>query len=133
MPLAAQLLTVEDLAPLYDMVRQLLVQQTASAQPADDYLSVEQVATLTNTSAKTVRKWITEGKADRKGNIIQLFTLEFSPGFPRVPRSALVAFGQAQGFDVTKLTLPPAGAAPAKKTPPKCKVLDSTEALRRVS
>jgi len=126
-------LTPEDLAPLYDMLRQILVQQTAAAQPADDYLSVEQVASLTGTSAKTVRKWITAGKYAGNGQLIRLFTLEFSPGFPRVPRSALVAFGQAQGFDAAQLTLPPAGAAPVKKTPPKAKALSSEEALRRAS
>lgn len=126
-------LTPEDIAPMYDLLRQLLVQQTAAAQPADDYLSVDQVASLTGTSTKTVRKWIAEGKADRKGKIIRLFTLEFSPGFPRVPRSALVAFGQGLGFDAAQLMLPPAGAAPVKKTTPKRKVLASEEALRRAS
>lgn len=126
-------LTPEDIAPLLDMVHQILVHQTAAAQPADDYLSVDQVASLTGTSAKTVRKWIAEGKPDRKGDIIRLYTLEFSPGFPRVPRSALVAFGQGQGFDAVQLMLPPAGAAPVKKTIPKRKVLASEEALRRAS
>lgn len=133
MPLSAQLLTSDDLAPLFDMVHQILVHQTAAAQPADDFLSVDQVATLTGTSTKTVRKWIAEGKPDRKGKIIRLYTLEFSPGFPRVPRSALVAFGQGMGFDAAQLLLPSAGAAPVKKTTPKRKVLDSTEAMRRAS
>lgn len=133
MPLSAQLLTTDDLAPLEALLRQLVVQQTAAAQPADDYLSVDQVATLTGTSTKTVRKWIAEGKPDRKGKIIRLYTLEFSPGFPRVPRSALLAFGQGLGFDAAQLMLPPAGAAPVKKTTPKRQVLDSTEAMRRAS
>jgi len=133
MPLSAQLLTSDDLAPLEALLRQILEQQTAAAQPADDYLTVEQVATATNSSTKTVRKWIAAGKPDRRGKIIRLYTLEFSPGFPRVPRSALLAFGQAMGFDASQLQLPPAGAAPPKKTPPKAKVLASEQALRRAS
>lgn len=133
MPLSAQLLTSDDLVPLEALLRQILEQQTAAAQPADDYLSVEQVATATNSSTKTVRKWITAGKPDRRGKIIRLYTLEFSPGFPRVPRSALLAFGQAMGFDAEQLQLPPAGAAPVKKTTPKRQVLASEEALRRAS
>ena len=131
MPLTV--LTPDDLAPMYALLHQLLEQQTAAAQPADDYLSVDQVATLTGVSTKTVRKWIAEGKADRRGKIIRLYALEFSPGFPRVPRSALLAYGQGLGFDASQLLLPVAGAAPIKKTTPKRKVLDSTDALRRAS
>jgi hypothetical protein len=131
MPLTV--LTPEDLVPLYELLRQVLAQQTAAAQPADDYLSVDQVATLTGVSTKTVRKWIAEGKPDHQGKIVRLYTLEFSPGYPRVPRSALLAFGQGQGFEAAQLVLPPAGAAPAKKTTLKRQVLHSTEALRRAS
>lgn len=127
MPLAASLLTADDLAPIQDLLRQILAQQTAAAQPADDYLSVAQVAQLTGTSEKTVRKWISQGKYDPQGQLIRLYTLEFSPGFPRVPRSALLAFGQSLGFEATQLALPPA-VAPAP-TP----VLDSAKALRRAS
>jgi len=132
--ITASLLTADDLAPLVDLVRQILVQQTAAAQPADDYLSVAQVAAATGTSERTVRKWISEGKRDRKGRLITLFTLEFSPGFPRVPRSALLAFGQGVGFDASQLQLPPAGAPPAKPPPKRGgAVLDSEQALRRAS
>lgn len=129
MPLAASLLTADDLAPIQELLRQILRQQTAAAQPADDYLSVAQVAELTGTSEKTVRKWISAGKYDQGGQLIRLYTLEFSPGFPRVPRSALLAFGQSLGFDPAQLQLPPAGAAKAAKAP----VLDSAKALRRAS
>ncbi|MGI4873397.1 MAG: hypothetical protein ACRYFX_19740 [Janthinobacterium lividum] len=131
--LALTLLTPDDLVPIQDLLRQILAQQTAAAQPADDFLSIEQVATLTSTSAKTVRKWISEGKYDQKGQLLKLFTLEFSPGYVRVPRSALLAFGQSMGFDAAQLALPPAGApAPAKTTRSK-RVLDSEQALRRAS
>ena len=134
MSLPLTLLTTEDLAPLQAALHQILTQMQAAAQPADDYLSVAQVAAATGTSERTVRKWISEGKRDRKGRLITLFTLEFSPGFPRVPRSALLAFGQGVGFDASQLQLPPAGAPPAK-TPPKrgVAVLDSEQALRRAS
>jgi excisionase family DNA binding protein len=125
MPLAASLLTADDLAPIQALLRQILAQQTAAAQPADDYLSVAQVAQLTGTSEKTVRKWISQGKYDTRGQLIRLYTLEFSPGFPRVPRSALLAFGQSIGFEATQLALPPAGG--------KAPVLDSAKALRRAS
>jgi len=121
------LLTADDLAPIHTLLSQILAQQTAAAQPADDFLSVAQVAQLTGTSEKTVRKWISQGKHDQRGQLIRLYTLEFSPGFPRVPRSALLAFGQSLSFEATQLSLPPAGAKPA---PP---VLDSTKALRRAS
>ncbi|MGI4866138.1 MAG: helix-turn-helix transcriptional regulator [Janthinobacterium lividum] len=136
MSLPLNLLTAEDLAPLVELVRQILVQQTAAAQPADDYLSVAQVAQATGTSERTVRKWIEQGKRDKLGQkLIKLFTLEFSPGYVRVPRSALLAFGQGVGFEAAHLQLPPAGAAPV--APAKAKrpgpVLDSSEALRRAS
>ena len=128
MPLAASLLTADDLAPIQALLGQILAQQTAAAQPADDYLSVAQVAQLTGTSEKTVRKWISQGKYDQRGQRIRLYTLEFSPGFPRVPRSALLAFGQSIGFEAQHLALPPAGAKPAPAP-----VLDSAKALRRAS
>lgn len=126
------LLTADDLAPIQTLLQQILQQQTAAAQPADDYLTVDQVAAITHTSARTVRKWLDEGKRDQKGKLIQLFRLEFSPGYVRIPRSALLAFGQAQGFDASQLPLPPAGAPPvptAKVKP----VLDSSAALRKAS
>lgn len=134
MALPVTLLTTDDLAPILAELRAIREVQTAAAQPADDYLSVAQVAVATGTSERTVRKWISEGKRDRKGRLITLFTLEFSPGFPRVPRSALLAFGQGVGFEASQLQLPPAGAPPAK-TPPKRAgaVLDSEQALRRAS
>jgi hypothetical protein len=126
------LLTADDLAPIQNLLLQVLQQQQAAAQPADDYLSVAQVAAATGTSERTVRKWIDEGKRDAKGRLIRLFTLEFSPGYPRIPRSALLAYGQALAFDAAQLQLPPAGTLPTKKnkTTP---VLDSIEALRRAS
>lgn len=127
MPAALQLLTPDDLAPIEALLRQVLVQQTAAAQPADDYLSIDQVAAATHTSARTVRKWIAVGKHDAAGNLLRLYTLEFSPGMVRVPRSALLAFGQQQGFDAAQLPLPPAGAL--RLAP----VLDSKQALRRAS
>ena len=133
MALPVTLLTTDDLAPMLAALRAMREAQSAAAQPADDYLSVAQGAVATGVSERTVRKWIGEGKPDRKGKIIRLFTLEFSPGFPRVPRSALLAFGQALGFEAAQLTLPPAGAPPPKTTPPKRRVLDSEQALRRAS
>jgi hypothetical protein len=126
------LLTADDLTPLQQLLLQILEQQAAAAQPADDYLSVAQVAAATGTSERTVRKWIDEGKRDAKGRLIRLFTLEFSPGYPRIPRSALLAYGQALAFDAAQLQLPPAGTLAPKK-PKTTPVLNSTEALRRAS
>jgi len=126
--LTAQLLTADDLTPLHELLRQLLEAQQAAARPADDYLSVEQVAIATDTSVRTVRKWLAEGKPGKGGNIIKLFKLEFSPGYPRIPRSALVMFGQGLAFDASMLPLPAAGAPPVPK---KASVLDSKQALRR--
>jgi len=133
MALPVTLLTTDDLAPILAELRAIREAQTAAAQPADDYLSVAQVAVATGVSERTVRKWIATGKPDRRGKIIRLFTLEFSPGFPRVPRSALLAFGQALGFEASQLQLPPAGAPLPKATPPKRRVLASEQALRRAS
>ncbi len=137
MPL--NLLTADDLAPILAPILtelRAIRQAQATAQPADDYLSVAQVAFATGTSERTVRKWIEQGKRDRLGQkLIKLFTLEFSPGYVRVPRSALLAFGQGVGFDATQLQLPPAGTVPVAK-PAKRRagpVLDSTQALRRAS
>jgi hypothetical protein len=119
-------LTPDDLAPLLDELRAIRQLAATGAQPADDYLSIDTVAGLTETSARTVRKWIKEGKYDDGGQLIKLYTLEFSPGMLRVPRSALLAFGQAMGFDASKLALPPASAIAGL-------VLDSTQALRKAS
>lgn len=118
--ITASLLTSDDLAPMFDMLRQILANQQATPQLADDYLSIEQVSEATGFSTKIVRKWLKTGKAGLDGKIIKLFALEFSPGYPRIPRSALVAFGLAQGFDESRLTKP----AP---------VLDSTQALRKAA
>ena len=118
--LTASLLTADDLTPMLDMMRQILSNQQAAAQPTDDYLSVEQVAEVTGFGPKTVRKWMEKGKAGLNGQIIKLFFLEFAPGYPRIPRSALLAFGLSQGFDAAQL---------AKPAP----VLDSAEALRRAA
>ena len=133
MPAALDLLTPDDLLPIEQLLRELLVQQRAAAQPADDYLSVDQVAAATGTSARTVRKWISQGKYGQEGKLIRLFTLEFSPGLVRVPRSALLAFGLGLAFEAAQLALPPAGAPSVKTTRPKQPVLDSTKALRRAS
>jgi hypothetical protein len=119
-------LTTDDLAPLLDELRAIRQLAATSAQPADDYLSINTVAALTETSPRTVRKWIKEGKYDGRGQLIKLYTLEFSPGMERVPRSALLAFGQAIGFDASKLALPPASAIAGP-------VLESTQALRKAS
>jgi hypothetical protein len=103
--------TKSDIQELRDMLADLL--RGAGTKPAtagDDYLDIAEVAKLTRTSTKTVTKWLKEGKRDSKGRLIKLYALEFSPGFPRIPRSALVAFGQAQAFDVSTLQsaqLPP--------------------------
>lgn len=126
MSAALTILTADDLAPVLAELRALREAMTASAQPADDYLTIDQVAATTSTSARTVRKWIKEGKYDASGKLLKLYTLEFSPGMVRVPRSALLAFGQALGFDAAHLPLPPARATAGP-------VLDSTTALRRAS
>ncbi|MGY2132293.1 hypothetical protein ACW9KT_08690 [Hymenobacter sp. HD11105] len=69
----------------------------------DTFHSIDEVATMAGVNRKTVEKWVKVGKPDRKGKIIHLATLEFSPGFPRIPYAALLAFGQGVGFDLTKL------------------------------
>lgn len=97
------LLTKADLATFSEQLTALLKQVLPAVAATDDFLTVQEVATLTRKSEKTVRKWIAEGKTDQKGKLIKLFTLEFSPGFPSIPRSALVAYGQGLGFDVSQL------------------------------
>jgi hypothetical protein len=126
MSAALTILTTDDLAPVLAELRAIREALAAGAQPADDYLSIDQVAATTGTSARTVRKWIKEGKYDLKGRLIKLFTLEFSPGMARIPRSALLAFGQALGFDAAQLPLPPARATAGP-------VLHSEQALRKAS
>jgi hypothetical protein len=128
------LLSPDDLAPILAKLDALLGHAAAAAQPADDYLSVAQVAAATYTSQRTVRKWIEDGKRDAQGRLIKLFTLEFSPGYHRIPRSALLAFGQSMGFDAAQLPLPPAGTLPAAATKTKrTPVLDSGQAMRKAS
>lgn len=97
------LLTKADLALFSERLTTLLQQVLPAVAAQDDFLTVEEAATLAKTSTKTVRTWIDHGKPDQKGKIIKLFTLEFSPGYKRIPRSALVAYGQGLGFDVSQL------------------------------
>ena len=66
------------------------------------------MATATRVSVRTVKKWVSEGKYDQKGKRITLFCLEFSPGFVRIPRAALLAYGQAIGFTINDLNSVPA-------------------------
>ncbi|QNE38596.1 helix-turn-helix domain-containing protein [Hymenobacter sp. NBH84] len=104
---ANDIATKGDLEALLLKMQQLL--QTTLPAPAlpDDYLTIDEVAELTRFNRKTVAKWISEGKYDQRGKLIHLFTLEFAPGKPHIPRSALIAFGQAIGFDTKQLTQPP--------------------------
>jgi uncharacterized protein (UPF0335 family) len=104
---ANQIATKGDLQALLLKLEQLLDAQPPTAAAGDDYLDIDQVATLTGFNRKTVRKWIAEGKYDQRGKRIKLFTLEFAPGFPRIPRSALLAFGKGIGFEVSHLASPP--------------------------
>ena len=97
------LLTKADLADFAAQLTSLLKQMVPAVTATDDFLTVQEVALLTRKSEKTVRKWIAEGKRDQQGKIITLFKLEFSPGIPSIPRSALVAYGQGLGFDVSQL------------------------------
>ncbi|GAB2954619.1 hypothetical protein GCM10027048_20120 [Hymenobacter coalescens] len=103
------LVTKGDLDALAKRLEALLAPAAGAPPPAagDDYLSIDEVAQLTGFNRKTVQKWIAQGKYDRKGKLITLYTLEFAPGFPRIPRSALVAFGQGVGFDTSRLMPPP--------------------------
>lgn len=97
------LATKADLTALTNRLTSLLEKALPAVAASDDFLDVQEVAALTGVSTKTVRKWIAEGKFDQKGRHIKLYALEFSPGFPRVPRSALVCYGQGLGYDVSKL------------------------------
>ena len=105
---ANQIATKGDLTALLLRVEQLLQQKAPVPATVDDYLTLEEVAEATRFSTKTVKKWVTEGKDDRKGKLIRLLALEFSPGFLRIPRSALLAFGEGVGMSVADLkNLPP--------------------------
>ena len=97
------LVTKADLTALAESLTLMLTKVLPAVTASDDFLDVQEVASLTGVSTKTVRKWIAEGKRDQKGRHIKLYVLEFSPGFPRVPRSALVAYGQGLGYDVRQL------------------------------
>ena len=103
-----QIATKGDLEQLYARMAQLLQSQPAQPAASDDYLTLDEVAAATRVSTRTVKKWVQEGKHDRKGRRIQLFALEFSPGFLRIPRSALLAYGEGVGFSITDLKTIPA-------------------------
>ncbi len=103
--------TKADLADLAERLEKALAAALPAIAAPDAFYSVEQAAEVAGVSAKTVRKWVAEGKYDRSGHLVKLFALEFSPGFPRIPRSALVAYGRGLGFDVATLA-PASPAAP---------------------
>jgi hypothetical protein len=100
---ANQIATKGDLNNLVQRIEQLLQAQAATSSTADEYLTLQEVAGLTRTSVKTVTKWVTEGKPDSRGKIIRLFNVEFSPGQRRIPRAALLAYGQSIGFSINDL------------------------------
>lgn len=100
---ANHLATKADLEQLYARLTQLLTAPAAPATGPDEYLTLEEVAKATRVSTRTVKKWVQEGKADRRGKIVQLFALEFSPGFLRIPRAALLAYGEGLGFTIHDL------------------------------
>ncbi|WP_375435061.1 helix-turn-helix transcriptional regulator [uncultured Hymenobacter sp.] len=105
---ANQIATKGDLDALFSRFTQLLSQAAPAAAPSDEYLTLEEVATATRVSVRTVKKWVTEGKYDPKGHRITLYALEFTPGILRIPRAALLAYGQAIGFTIADLkTAPP--------------------------
>jgi hypothetical protein len=112
-------LMLEVLAELRQ-VRQLL------ARPADEYLTIDEVAAKVKKSSKTVRKWIDEGKYAANGQLLKLQTLEGSPGSLLVPLAALHAFLSNMDFDLASL----ATATSPLSTQP---VLDSSKALRKAS
>ena len=103
-----ELATKADLEQLYARLAQLLTAAPAAPVPADEYLTLEEVATATRVSVRTVKKWVEEGKHDRRGKLVTLFALEFSPGFKRIPRAALVAYGEGLGFSIQNLKEIPA-------------------------
>ena len=88
-----------------------LLAQLRPAAPAptlpDEYLTLEEVAQATRVSVRTVKKWVEVGKPDQQGRIIRLLALEFSPNYYRIPRAALLAYGQGLGFAITDLTTVP--------------------------
>lgn len=98
-----ELATKADLEQLYERMAQLLPALAVPAASPDEYLTLEEVATATRVSVRTVKKWVTEGKKDRKGKHVQLFALEFSLGYLRIPRSALLAYGEGVGFNIHDL------------------------------
>jgi hypothetical protein len=105
---ANQIATKGDLQALLARIEQMLAPAAAAPTPIDEYLTLDEVALATRTSVRTVKKWITEGKHDLSGKRIFLFKLEFSEGYMRVPKAALVAFGLAQGFSISDLnSIPP--------------------------
>lgn len=98
-----QLATKGDLEQLLARMTALLQAPAALPAASDEYLTLEEVAKATRVSTRTVKKWVQEGKYDRKGRHIQLLALEFSPGFLRIPRSALLAYGEGVGFSINDL------------------------------
>ena len=101
---ANQLATKGDLEALCARLLELLGPKATPAVTPDEYLTLSEVAQATRFSERTVKKWIAEGKYDRKGKRITLLAVEFAPGFLRVPRAALLAYGQGVGFTVADLT-----------------------------
>lgn len=95
--------TKADLTALTEHLEQLLRAALPVIAAPDAFYSLEQAAEVAGVSVRTVRKWLTEGKPDRQGKTIKLYALEFSLGYPRIPRSALLAYGQGLAFDASKL------------------------------
>lgn len=104
----SDLVTKADLEQLYSRLEQLLQKPAAAPVASEEYLTLDEVAAATRVSTRTVKKWVNEGKYDRRGRHIQLLALEFSPGFLRIPRSALLAYGEGVGFSISDLKSPPA-------------------------
>ncbi|MBO0360658.1 helix-turn-helix domain-containing protein [Hymenobacter sp. BT186] len=105
---ANHLATKGDLEALALRLLEQLRPALPAPTPPEEYLPLEEVAQATRVSVRTVKKWVTEGKPDQKGRIIKLLAVEFSPGYLRVPRAALLAYGQGLGFTIADLrSVPP--------------------------
>ncbi|RDC63308.1 MerR family transcriptional regulator [Adhaeribacter pallidiroseus] len=60
----------------------------------EKYFTLDGAAEFTGHDRSTVKKWINKGKLDNNGKLVKLPTSEFAPGFPRIAKSDLIAFGR---------------------------------------
>ncbi|WP_210521605.1 helix-turn-helix domain-containing protein [Hymenobacter terricola] len=128
--------SAEDFQALQQKLDAVLAHLVAAAKPAaDEFMSLQEVATYTQFDPRTVEKWVNEGDFSKAGKRIYLQAHRYS-GRLRFKRTDVEAFGLGVGVLTPSLGagLPEAiKSASTGKATKKSRATTSEQALRKVA